>query len=294
MQKVLFIVNPISGNRDKASVVDIVRRKLDKSRYISEFVYTEYQGHATELAASTDADIVVAVGGDGTVNEVARGVAGTQKIFGLIPCGSGDGLALHLGIRRNAEFAVDVINGGFVMAMDYAEVCGKPFFCTAGMGLDALVSYKFAQSSTRGLKSYIIDALKIEREFKPERYDIVSDGGNWSGQAAMVTVANVNQWGNHALIAPGASVSDGLLDISIVKPFHEADIPLLAHRLMHGTLYRSRLFETIRASEVKITRESPGPMHRDGDPCEMGTELFFKVIPSAMKVMIPIDKDKQI
>lgn len=292
MQKVLFIVNPISGNRDKTSVVDTVRRKLDKSRYTGEFVYTEHQGHATELAASTDADIVVAVGGDGTVNEVARGVAGTEKTLALIPCGSGDGLALHLGIHRNADFAVDVINGGFVMAMDYAEVCGEPFFCTAGMGLDALVSFKFAQSGTRGLKSYIIDALKIEKEFKPERYDIVSDGGSWSGQAAMVTVANVNQWGNHALIAPGASVSDGLLDISIVKPFHEADIPLLAHRLMHGTLGRSRLFETIRASEVKITREGPGPMHRDGDPCEMGAELLFKVIPSAMKVMIPNNINK--
>lgn len=290
MQKILFIVNPIAGNKDKQPVIDDIRRRLDEEKYISEFVFTQYQGHASELARETDAEIVVAIGGDGTVSEVAQSLCGTGKILGLIPCGSGDGLALHLGIRRNVADAVDTINGGLVIEMDYAEVCGKPFFCTAGMGIDALVSFKFAESGERGLKSYIIDALETWKNFRPEHYEIRTDGGSWSGEAAIVTIANANQWGNRAKIAPHASVSDGLLDVTIVKPFRNTDIPILADRLMHGTLDRSSLVETFRATEVKITRERPGPMHLDGDPCEMGTEICIKVIPAALRIIVPPEK----
>ncbi len=290
MQKILFIVNPIAGNRDKTRIVDSVRGRLNATKYVSEFVFTEYGGHATHLARKTDAEIVVAVGGDGTVSEVALGLVGTQKTCGIIPCGSGDGLALHLGIRRNVRDAVEAINGGLAVPMDYAEVCGHPFFCTVGMGLDALVSHKFAESRSRGLKSYIFDAFKVWKNFKPEHYEIMADTDSWSGNAAMVTIANVNQWGNQAKIAPLASVSDGMLDVTVVKPFRNADIPVLAHMLMHGTLDRNPLVKTFRTSEVRVVRDGPGPVHIDGDPSEMGSEIFLKVIPAALKVIIPFDK----
>lgn len=294
MQKVLFIVNPIAGHRDKKSVIDIIRKNLNDIKYDPEFVLTTHPGHATELARETDAEIVVAVGGDGTVSEVAGGIAGTPKILGVIPCGSGDGLAFHLGIRRQVAEAVEVLNLGLTVAMDYAEVCGKPFFCTVGMGFDALVSYEFAMSESRGLKTYIYDALKIWREFKSEYYEICSDDVNWSGEASMITVANANQWGNRAKIAPLASVTDGLLDVIVIKPFKDADIPELAYRLMHGTLDHSHFVETFRVSEVKIIRAHPGPVHYDGEPFEMGNEIKVKVIPKALKVIIPFDKYKTI
>lgn len=294
MQKVLFIVNPIAGHRDKKSVIDIIRKNLNDIKYDPEFVLTTHPGHATELARETDAEIVVAVGGDGTVSEVALGLVETQKTCGIIPCGSGDGLALHLGIRRGVRDAVKAINGGLVVPMDYAEVCGHPFFCTFGMGLDALVSHKFAESGSRGLKTYIIEAFKVWKNFKPENFEIITDTDSWSGNAAMVTVANVNQWGNQAKIAPLASVSDGMLDVTVVKPFRNADIPVLAHMLMHGTLDRNPLVETFRASEVRIVRDRPGPVHIDGDPSEMGSEIILKVIPAALKVIIPFDKYKTI
>lgn len=294
MQKILFIVNPISGHKDKQPVVDVIIKRLNHTKYDCEFVNTEYQGHAMLLARNTDAEIVVAVGGDGTVDEVARGLAGSSKTLGIIPCGSGDGLALHLGIRRNVYDAVEVINAGLTVPMDYGMVDDKPFFCTVGMGIDAQVSYLFANSGKRGLKTYIVDAINVWKKFRPEKYTIVADGRKWSGDASIVTVANVNQWGNHAKIAPLASVSDGMLDVVIVKPFKTIDIPILAHRLFHGSMDRSQFVDTFRAAEIHISRESSGPTHRDGDPCSLGSDIDVMVVPSSLKIMIPFEKYRQI
>ena len=293
-KKVTFIVNPISGDKDKSKVLSSIGRHLDTALYNAEFLMTEEGGHAERLARESNADIVVAVGGDGTVNEVARGLIGTDKIMGIIPCGSGDGLALHLGLSRRISSAVRVINKGAVAKIDVAQINGRYFLCTAGFGLDAKVSQDFAKSSRRGLARYIHYAWNEWKNHPKEHFTITAGGETWSGDAIFVTVANANKWGNQARIAPLASLTDGMLDVVVVRPFRTIVIPSLVRRLMTGYAHTSSYVLNFRASSVHVKREGPGAVHFDGDPSEGGTDYDLSVIPQALNVLVPQSKLKKI
>lgn len=293
MQKILFIVNPVSGGKDKSTVLSAVGRHLDTGRFRYEVVQTDRAGQAETLAHEADADIVVAVGGDGTVSEVARGLMDSDKALGILPCGSGDGLALHLGISRDPGRAVRSLCDGDIVRIDTGLFDTRPFFCTAGVGLDAAVSLDFARSGQRGLKTYIDTAWEDWKHFKPDTYTIETDGGSWSGEAVFVTVANANQWGNRARIAPDASLRDGLLDITVVKPFSTLEIPELARLLMTGHAKASRRVESLRCKRARIVRSAPGPAHLDGDPLQAGVAVEFAIRPGSLRVVVPAKrKDK--
>ena len=290
MKKICFIVNPIAGAKDKKKILSLIGRYLDRSIYCYETLYTQYAGHATELAAASDADIVCAIGGDGTLNEVARGVAGTDKVFALIPCGSGDGLALHLGISRKPLGAIRNINEGHVKTIDYGLMDGRPFFSISGVGLDASVSYGFAQSPDRGLRTYISEALKLWKGFVFEHYKVTADSREWSGPAALVSVGNSNQWGNQARITSPASVTDGLLDVTIVKPFSTLQIPGIVFRLMTGKMHKCRHAVCLQGARITVERESEGPAHFDGDPMMSGAALEWQAVPHALNMIVPANK----
>ena len=289
MKKILFIVNPISGGKSKRRIVALINRLLTKSRFSYEIRYTERAGHALELARDADADLVVAVGGDGTVSEVARGLILSRqpKTFGIIPCGSGDGLALHLGIPRRPAKAIAVLNEEASARMDYATVNGEPFFCTTGVGFDADVAEAFASSGRRGLFTYIATALRLWMHFEPQTYSITVDGETVETSAAIVTVGNVNQWGNQARITPLASLTDGMLDVTVVRPFHLWNVPRLAFLLLTGKAHKAREVRLLRGREVRSERKDNGAAHRDGDPFPAGRILTAKIIPSALSVTIP-------
>lgn len=283
MRKFCFIVNPLSGGKDKKSILKAIARH----QFACETVFTKRPGHATEIARSTDADIVVAVGGDGTVSEVAKGLVGTDKILGIIPCGSGDGLALHLGISRNTEAALRTLEEGEVKTMDHGLVDGLPFFCTTGVGLDAEVAWQFDKAGTRGLWTYISLAWSIWRHFTPDTYTIDVDGQTLVTPAVIVTVGNANQWGNQARICSLASVTDGLLDVTVVKPFRTWEIPVLATRLLTGYAHKSRRTVMLRGKRITIRRSFMGPAHHDGDPSMKGTDITVEVAPAALRVIVP-------
>ncbi len=288
MKRICFVVNPISGGKDKGAILAAVRKHLDGSLYSAEFLPTERAGQAEELARSCQADVVVAVGGDGTVNEVARGLLGTGKTLGIIPCGSGDGLALHLGISRSPVKAVQTLNEGCVTPIDAASLNGRPFFCTAGMGLDAQVSLDFARSTERGLTNYISLAWEEWKHHPGEEYTLRgADGETWSGKAVFITVANANQWGNQARIAPMASLQDGRLDVIVVRPFNTLEIPDMAARLMTGLAPTSRHILHFSGPSFHIGRKHPGAVHCDGDPFEGGTEFDLAVRAGALPVLVP-------
>lgn len=288
MEKILFIVNPIAGGKDKKVLLEKVTGRIDSSRFTYEIRYTEYAGHACEIARTTDADIVVAIGGDGTQNEVARSLAGSGKTMGIIPCGSGDGLALHLGISRDPEKAAEILNEGTTAVIDHGTVNGRPFFCTTGVGIDAAVSWRFAQAHTRGLKTYVKESILTWFGFKPENYIITVDGvEEWNGPATLVTIGNANQWGNNAKITSLASVTDGQLDITVVEPFHTWSFPGLLLRLMSGTAHKSCHTTCLKGKETRIVREASGPIHFDGDPYEEGKEIDIRIVPQELKVIIP-------
>lgn len=277
----LFIVNPIAGSGHKS----LLTKKLVSSGY--NVVYTEYPGHAEVLARETDAQKVIAVGGDGTVNEVARGLIGTSKAFGIIPCGSGDGLAMHLGIPHNFAKALKIIQNGKTEPLDAARLNDKIFFSVCGTGFDATISEKFAKSGKRGLANYIEQAIKTWKDYKPESYTIDIDGRKWNTEAVLITVGNSNQWGNGAKVTPLADSSDGMLDITIVDRFKNIEIPILAYRLMTGTVNEDYHVHCYRGKHIVIGRSIPGPAHVDGDWFEAGTTLEIDVIPHALNVLVP-------
>ena len=287
MRRITFIVNPISGGKDKKNVLAAIGRYLDLSECSYEVLQTGRAGDAESWARESCADIVVAVGGDGTVSEVAKGLLGSDKALGIIPCGSGDGLALHLGISRDPARAVKTLNTACVTRIDVGRMDGRPFFCTAGVGLDASVSLDFAHSSKRGLNTYITTAWDDWKHRTPERYVIETDMEAWAGEALFITVGNANQWGNNARIAPKASLCDGMLDVMVVQPFSTAEIPELALRLMAGKADTSHHVRSFRSTHVHIHRDHPGPAHFDGDPFEAGTEMEWDLLPKALSVVIP-------
>ena len=273
MKRITFIVNPVSGGKDKKKVLAAIDRYLDRSAFSYEVLETGKAGDATAWARESGSEIVVAVGGDGTVSEVATGLLGTGKALGIIPCGSGDGLALHLGISRNPVKAVRALNAGRIARIDAARLDGRPFFCTAGVGLDADVAWDFAHSSKRGLGTYISTAWGLWKHGdRAHHYEIRTDDGSWSGPAVIITVGNANQWGNEARIVPKASLRDGLLE---------------AAQLMTGKADASRRVRSFRSARVQISRDHPGPAHCDGDPFEAGADMRLEIMPGALDVVVP-------
>ena len=279
----LFIVNPISGKGRKARIIAHLKEKGMK------VVYTEYAGHAEVLSREAAERIIVAVGGDGTVNEVARGIVGTDKVLGIIPCGSGDGLALHLGISRHYRQALKTILKGDIQKIDSGLINDKPFFSVCGTGFDAVVSERFAKSGKRGLKSYIKLGLKTWMDYTPENYKIEIDGNAFEIEASLLTIGNSSQWGNNAKIAPLADISDGMLDMTAVDRFSAIEMPALAFQLMTGQLDKNSRVHCYRGRHIKISRPSGGPAHADGDWFSAGTELDIRILPQSLNVLVPYE-----
>ena len=277
----LFIVNPISGKGRKKRIVSFLKKEGCK------VVFTAHAGHAEILSRQATEKIIVAVGGDGTVNEVARGILGSDKALGIIPCGSGDGLALHLGLSRNFKKAYRTLLAGRYAMIDSAMINGRPFFSVCGVGFDATVSERFAASGKRGLFNYIRQGLRTWTDYQPEHYKIDLDGQQWETDAALITVGNSNQWGNGAKITPLADISDGMLDITIVDMFKWTQMPTLGLRLMSGSLDKSPKVHCYRGQHITISRESRGPAHADGDWFNTDEHLEIKILPGSLKVIVP-------
>ena len=287
--KVVFIVNPISGTRSKDGLKGLVEETLDSRQFDWTVVKTEYAGHAAEIAASEAAngtDICVAVGGDGTVNEVARSLVNTPTALAIIPCGSGNGLARHLRLPMNMKGALTIINTARIESFDYGTVGGHPFFCTCGMGFDAFISLKFAQAGKRGLSTYVENVLREGLRYKPDVYTIEDETGIHCHRAFLIACANAAQYGNNAYIAPGASMQDGLLDVIIMEPFSAIEAPAIGIDLFAKTLSSNSHIKTFQARRLHIHRSREGAVHYDGDPTTMGTDIDVEIHPKALRAVV--------
>lgn len=271
--KCLLIINPISGTSAKEGVAAKCLRRLGKEGIDVEVLYTEGPGDASRFAAEAARKGylgVIAAGGDGTVNEIASSLRDTATALGIIPLGSGNGLARHLGLSIDIHEALDVIARRNIVACDSCEADGYPFFCTFGLGFDAAVSEKFARSRQRGLINYMRSAFEEYLKFQPEEYEIVADGHSFRLKAFIVAACNASQYGNNVFIAPGASIRDGLLDITIIH----AGTPLTRARagveLVTGLIKNNMIIQTLQARKATIKRCSPGSAHIDGEPIQLG------------------------
>lgn len=289
MKHIVFITNPISGTISKAGIPELVEVHLDHARFSYEFVSTQYAGHATLLAqeaAARGADIVCAIGGDGTVNEVGRGLLGTETAMAILPCGSGNGLARHLMLPMDLKRCLDIINLDTVETLDSGVINGHPFFCTCGMGFDAFISMKFAEAGKRGLMTYVEQMLREGLSYKPETYEIEDEMGSKTYKAFLISAANASQYGNNAYIAPHASMSDGLLDVIIMQPFSLIEAPQVTLEMLNKTIDKNVNIRTFKARHVHIHRSKPGLIHYDGDPLMSDADVEIEVKPKSIRVVV--------
>ena len=284
----LFLVNPKSGVSNKRRVPQMVERYVDRERYDVAVSYTQYPGHAYELAKEAverGVDVVVAVGGDGTVNEVGRALVHTGTALGVVPCGSGNGFARHLGIPVGVKRAIEFINNAEPVNIDYGKINGHPFFCSCGMGFDAVVSSDFAKQKGRGMLNYIRCSLLDWVGYNPETYVVETEEFKESFEAFVIACGNASQYGNNAYIAPFASMRDGLITASILSPFNAFEVPLMATHLFTHTFDESTHVSTVAAPWIRILREKAGPVHFDGEPYDMDKELYIEMVAGGLKVL---------
>ena len=293
MKNIAFIINPISGAKEtqnaKKKLPKLIMQTLDMEQWLPNIMFTEYAGHATELAyqyARMGFDAVVAVGGDGTINEVARGLKDTKTAMGIIPMGSGNGFARHLNIPIRPQKAIEMLNRCEPISVDYGLANGRLFVSTCGTGFDAVVADNFAGSSKRGFMTYLQNTLKVAWNYQPQTYHIVGDGLDVTHKAFLITFANANQWGYEAMIAPKASLQDGKMDIMLMSSHAILGSASLALRLFAGSIDNSHFMDTLRAKEVTLEREETAPFHIDGDPVEMEKDIHIKIVPDGLRVVV--------
>lgn len=292
MKRTLLIINPISGTLPKDGLERRVRERLAPAGFSVECVRTGYAGHGAELAAEAVREgyyAVIVAGGDGTVNEVASELAGSATTLGILPFGSGNGLARHLYGSIDIDRALEIIGRDTPSACDYGTVNGRPFFCTFGLGFDAKVSREFANMSRRGLLSYARSVVQEYVKFKPTEYEIQTGGQSIKVKAFILAICNASQYGNNAYIAPRASVHDGLLDLTVIHAGNALTRAFAGVELFTGRLDRNILMQTIRVPEAVI-RHVPGPGHIDGEPC--GMPEMMKVVCHKGEIQIFTDPDK--
>lgn len=284
-RKTLFIINPISGGKKKDDVPGLIYTYFNGD---ATTVFTTGALHASQVATEAVGkyDMVVAVGGDGTVNEIASSLVGSEVVLGVIPCGSGNGLSRFLGIPMDIAAAIKNLNNDNVAVIDSAQANGKPFFNMAGMGFDAHISQVFAHGKKRGFISYVKSSLQEVLNYKPQNYHIEIDGKTYVRKAFMLSFANSSQYGNNAHVSPHASVQDGLLDVCVIKPFPLYRFAELVIRMFAKTANQSSFVEIIRGKHVKVKREGEGPMHLDGEPEIVGKEIEINILPGSLKVIV--------
>jgi diacylglycerol kinase (ATP) len=294
--KALFILNPAAGRkRDRQDVIELLEARAAMQPTLIRRCASkgELDGLIAEAAAA-DCQAVVAVGGDGTVNEIGRRLAGTPLAMGIIPTGSGNGLARHLRVPMSIPAAVRHLDACEPVDIDTASVNGVTFLGTFGVGFDALVAFRFAAAGSRGLRTYLQEGVRAFFGYKPETYRLRLDGEPFEETAFVLTVSNSNQYGNEARIAPLASLRDGLLDVCSLRQAPIVDAPFVVGRLFNGTLHRSSYLCIRKARSVSIERVGEGPAHIDGEPLMMGRQLEISIHPRSLRVLVRHDVAEQI
>lgn len=291
-EKIAFIINPISGRKQKGKIEDIILKGLNLERYNPTFHYTLYRQHASELVyqlAGEGYSKIVAVGGDGTVNEVAGVVSELDITLGILPTGSGNGLARHLGISTKFSKALEILNKSKTKAIDVGNINDTWFFCTCGVGFDAHVGHKFSKVNKRGFISYILTVIREYRQYKPKKYKFKIDGKFYVRRALLITVANASQYGNNAYIAPNARIDDGLFDVGILRPFPKLKAIFLGVMLFNKSIEYSKYHETIRGKKITFMKAKKNYVfHYDGEPKKFKKgKIRIRMFPKNLKVIVP-------
>lgn len=285
--KIAFIINPKAGVKKNIDLAVFIKEHF-KSPYPFDCIIWENKNDFESIQKRIHTEnytIAVACGGDGTVNAVASAVVNTSVALAILPLGSGNGLARSNNIPMDLIKALAVISEAQTKKTDSVVMNGIPFFCTAGIGFDALIANAFATSTKRGLATYVSTTIKEFFSYKPNKYNIIVDDKLYQKEAFLITVANAGQWGNDVYIAPGAKLDDGLLRVCILRPFPLWQIPVIATKLILKKIDTSSYLEIIVGKEIKINFSGELPVHFDGEPLLLSNELNIKVNPLSLNVV---------
>jgi YegS/Rv2252/BmrU family lipid kinase len=295
-KKLMFIVNPHSGGKKHEQLKKSVLKHIDSHRFDTEIVFTEYARHASEIsrqAVADKVDVLVAVGGDGTINEVASEIVNTDVILGIVPMGSGNGLARHLGIPRHVEKAIGLINQCEYTKIDTCSVNERRFVSIAGVGFDALVAKHFAKSERRGFLGYFTIVANKYLGYRPKKYKLsFANGDKLNTRALFIAFANSNQFGYNTTIAPSARISDGLLDVCVVKKPMLVSLPVIANLLLLKKINLAHEIQIIQTPELVVSQSRNRVVNIDGEPVSIAKKLKIKIDPLSLKIIIKKDDGK--
>jgi diacylglycerol kinase (ATP) len=289
-RRVLFIVNPMAGAQVQRHVQESIDRHLNHRRFTYGIWYTERAGHAAELARRAVAEgyeIVVAVGGDGSINEVASALIGTEAVLGIVPAGSGNGLAMHLGYGRDIDGALRKFNTADVRTIDCGLLNGQPFFNIAGLGFDGLVSNLMKGRQWRGIVPYCLTSVEAGLTYRPRRCRIETDDHVIEETCFAVSIANGPMYGYNFQIAPDAQLDDGQLAVVLLKKAPRWQYFFALPASLSGRIYEASFVEHFKARRVRISSDGDNYVHIDGEGMIVQGDLNFEVRPKALKVLAP-------
>lgn len=289
--KIIFIVNPISGHHNKTNFPDLVRNHIDKNKFDYTIVFTERANHATELTMKAIEDgyeYIAAVGGDGTINEVAKCLIGKEQILVIVPYGSGNGLANHLGLPFKIERHIkEVINKGKVYKIDTATMNDIPFISIAGIGFDALIADYFAKDENRGFMTYAKLVTEKYPNYRQKEYTLILDDKTTiECKPFFVTFANSSQFGYNAEISPKASVQDGLLDVCVFKKPNILEVPIVATYFLAKQIDKSNFIDIYKAKKIQVIRKVDEIANIDGEPVEMSKDIIVEIKPLSLNILL--------
>jgi YegS/Rv2252/BmrU family lipid kinase len=285
--KTLFVINPRSGVRRNYDISTIIRESATVEHELRQCPRKDDLDGMLDAAEREGFEVIYAVGGDGTVHEVAKRLLGRSMALGIVPTGSGNGFARHIGLPMDPGASLRACAGQRIETIDTAAVNGIPFLGVMGIGFDALVADRFAASSVRGFRTYVSIGLKAFFSYQAAEHDVIVDGEALHLRAFTIAIANASQYGNNARIAPHASVKDGQLDVVLVEDVSLLRAFALLPPLLRGTIDRARGVTIRRGRHIEIRRPSPGPAHLDGEPLTLPALLTIDVKPASLRVLVP-------
>jgi YegS/Rv2252/BmrU family lipid kinase len=287
-KRIRIIINPISGTGKQKKAEKAIKKWLDTELFESEILFAEYKGHFTLLAKEAvekGYDALVVVGGDGSINEVAQVLIGTQTVLGIIPIGSGNGFARHLHIPMSLKLAVERINQFKIKRVDTAKVNNHSIISISGLGFDAHVAKKFSKTKTRGLWNYTKISIREFIQYSEKEYKISLDEVPLTKKVFMVVFANTNQFGNNFIISPQAQIDDGLLDVCFIKKPNLIYFPYILLKIFQKEIHQTRFVEIKRAKQIKIEIKGKQTMNIDGEAIPQNETIHIAINPLSLFVI---------
>ena len=286
-QEIRFIINPISGIKTKHGIPDKIDHYIDLNRFNVTLAYTNYRGHGYELAqqaVNDDVDVVCAVGGDGSVHEIAKALINTNTNLAIVPAGSGNGIARYLGIPMKISSSIRLINDLHRISMDTGKINDELFIGFGGFGLDAVVAQKFDEDRRRGFLTYAKHIFREFFKYKSQLFEIEIDGNSYKKEAILFAVANTSEFGNGFVFSPDSDAQDGKLELVTIPPFSKWKLPGVVLKFYLGKTNKIDGYESVSFKKMKLKTQRI-LCQIDGEPFKTEENLEVSVLPKSLNIL---------